>query len=179
MGIRKYLWKIFGDRRKAERYDATIPVDYAKKNGPVSLFFHTTNICRLGAFIETEKPMPVGTELELTLSVPDIGQDAVAQPKKVSFHAVVIHVRDGSRKSAGGMGVKFTDITEKDWKSVGSFLRWQKSHRGKVSVPAHGDAKQLKDAALGKEKVEDLKEAQRELAKEFELLEQESKRKKE
>lgn len=178
MGIRKYLWKIFGDRRKVERHDAAIPVDYAEKNGPINLFFHTVNICRFGAFIQTNKPLPVGTELELTLSVPDVEQDAIAQPIKVTCQAIVIHVQDGSKGLPRGMGVKFINITEKDWSVVGRFLIWQKSHRGKVSVPAKGDVRKLKDADLGEEKVKDLKETQSELAKEFELLEQESKRKK-
>ena len=178
MGIRRYLWRILGDKRKADRHHAVIPVDYAPEKGPVYLFFHTLDISRVGAFLQTPNLVPVGTDLELTFSVPDVEHDSVTQPKKVVCHAAVARVQEGRKGLPKGMGIKFTDLNEKDWKTIGNYLKWLKGKRGSASVPARGSPQQLKDAQLTQEKIEDIKEAQQELAKEFEMFKQESKSKK-
>ena len=86
------------------RYQVDIPVDYETRD--LFLGSRVTNISRGGLFIRTDNPLPVQTEVSLSLHLPE--DEAVIQARgrvvwnydvpRNSFHVV------------SGMGIKFVDL---------------------------------------------------------------------
>ena len=87
------------------RYQVDIPVDYETRD--LFLGSRVTNLSRGGLFIRTENPLPVQTEVQLSLHLPE--HDGIIQARgrvvwnydvpRNSFHVV------------SGMGIKFIDLT--------------------------------------------------------------------
>ena len=86
------------------RYQVDIPVDYETRD--LFLGSRVTNISRGGLFIRTENPLPVQTEVALSLHLPEDDRVIQARGRVVwnydvprdSFHVV------------SGMGIKFVDL---------------------------------------------------------------------
>ena len=87
------------------RYQVDIPVDYETRD--LFLGSRVTNISRGGLFIRTDNPLPVQTEVSLSLHLPQ--DEGVIEARgrvvwnfdvpKNSFHVV------------SGMGIKFIDLS--------------------------------------------------------------------
>lgn len=165
-----FFRRILGDRRKAERKDAMIPVDLETRGGHINLFLRTANISKGGAFIETDQPLPVGSEIGLTLAIPNLEGGPLAQPYKVTCRAVITHTQDNNRHGPRGMGVQFLDLSEEDWRIIDDFIRNLRSGRKVTSIPLSVQLPQLKNMPLPGEKVEEITHARSELSHEFEQL---------
>jgi type IV pilus assembly protein PilZ len=87
------------------RYQVDIPVDYETRD--LFLGSRVTNISRGGLFIRTDNPLPVQTEVNLSLHLPEDDRVIQARGRVVwnydvprnSFHVV------------SGMGIKFIDLS--------------------------------------------------------------------
>ena len=167
--MKRFLRRILKDRRRDRRNEIVISVDYSAKDGPVHLFLKTSNISRGGAFIETSKPLPPGSEIELAFILPTAKDDPLALPTKVSCRAVIMHSYEGGKAKRKGMGVKFIDLSDDGWKKVESFIKAKEAKRQTASVLI-ASMPDIKEMSLSEEKAKELAEAQKELAKEIELF---------
>ncbi len=104
------------DRRRYERYDVTISVDYA--SGDTFLFSYIQNISEMGIFIRSDEPLPVGTALELRFA-PD-GQEPIELSGEVTW---VNPYRPLGDNLNPGMGVRFKCLTPEMRERVVALVR--------------------------------------------------------
>jgi uncharacterized protein (TIGR02266 family) len=96
--------KTGADRRQHPRYDVKIKVDYRTMD--MFLSNYVTNISKGGVFIQTENPLPLQSEIHLTLSLPELGATIEAKGKV----AWTYDIKKGTSHIAPGMGIKFVDL---------------------------------------------------------------------
>lgn len=86
------------ERRDHERQPIELKVEYKRLNA----FFadYTKNISKGGTFIQTNKPLDVGTEFVFLLLVPTLDEP-------IKIHGEVIRVDRGDRGETPGMGIQF------------------------------------------------------------------------
>ncbi len=166
MVIKRIIRKILGERRKDDRSEIVIPVDFSTKDGPLHLFLKTSNISRGGAFIETSKPLDEGSELELAFVLPT-SDDPFAPPRKISCRAVIVHAYEDSKGKRRGIGVKFLDLSDSDWQKIEEFIKTMEEKRRTASISL-AKLPDVRDMPLSAEKAEEMKEAQKEALKELE-----------
>lgn len=92
------------DRRRHERYDTSISVDYW--SGETFLFSYITNISEMGIFIASRDPLAVGTMLNLRFMSP-VGSLLELEGEVVWINPVRM---DGDNVNPG-MGIRFTKLT--------------------------------------------------------------------
>src|SRR5258705_11853713 len=88
-------------RRRAERENFKVPVDYSAVDAFFSEF--TTNINEGGMFIETETPPPLDAVVQVQVRLPDL-----ERPIKIGGR--VAWVSDGKSGAPSGMGIEFHDL---------------------------------------------------------------------
>lgn len=105
------------ERRKEKRMHVSLPVKivFGKKE---ELSGVTDNISRLGSYVEVSRQFDSGTELDVTLDVPDYGQEKKSGGQ-VRCHGTVF--RCDLREGAGaepfyGIGVFFTSFYSREEK---------------------------------------------------------------
>ncbi len=106
------------DRRRSERAELIVRVDYATVDELFSEF--TRDVNEGGLFIETEKPRPAGTEVCLHFNLP--GSD-----RTVKTNGTVVRVCDGSDGSAAGMGIEFDDLPSDARSHINEVIRTLRS----------------------------------------------------
>lgn len=89
------------DRRRSDREDLKIRVDYSAVDAFFSEF--TTNVNEGGMFIATETPAPLDSEVALEFRLPGLDQP-------VSVSGRVAWLSDGKGESPVGMGIEFHDL---------------------------------------------------------------------
>jgi type IV pilus assembly protein PilZ len=92
------------ERRRYERFDTSIAVDYA--SGDTFLFSYIQNISEMGIFIRSDTPLPVGTKLELRFT-PD-GQTPLELAGEVTW---INPYRPFGDNLNPGMGVRFRELS--------------------------------------------------------------------
>jgi len=114
--IKIAYYKHVSDRRRYFRRPLRVKV--TEKVSGLFEHFGSTNISAGGMFLKSERPHPVGSELELEFALP--GRDGV-----VSVAARVVRtVPPGNRGGyEPGMGVEFTEIDPADKKAIEEFVR--------------------------------------------------------
>lgn len=104
------------ERRRYERFDTSIAVDYA--SGDTFLFSYIQNISEMGIFIRSEEPLPIGTALALRFS-PD-GQEAIELAGEVAW---VNPFRPFGDNLNPGMGVRFSSLSPDMRERIVSLVR--------------------------------------------------------
>jgi type IV pilus assembly protein PilZ len=102
------------ERRRAERADLVVRVDYQTVDEFFSEF--ARNINEGGLFIESETPHPLGTRVDLQFQLP--GSD---EPAQVS--GTVVRTSDGSATEPSGMGIEFDELDGQTRQRVDQLVR--------------------------------------------------------
>ena len=91
------------ERRRHPRYPAHLQVDYRQGDGHF-LFAYVENISEMGIFLQTEEPLPVGTELVVRFQQGE-------RPLQLRGRVVWINParRDGTDLNPG-MGIQFVEL---------------------------------------------------------------------
>jgi len=92
------------DRRQHPRYTVSIKVEYSTKGMFDSNY--VTNLSTGGVFIQTEKPYPMQSEIQLTFTLPEANAVIEAKGKVVWTY----DIRRGTTTIVPGMGIKFIDL---------------------------------------------------------------------
>jgi DNA-binding response OmpR family regulator len=77
-----------------------LPLQAAEEHSLPQVFWYMRDVGETGAFLETESPLPVGTQLNLSLDV---------DSAKILVAAKVVRVQEPSWGASGGVGVRFVD----------------------------------------------------------------------
>lgn len=99
------------ERRNEERAPIALRVDYKRLN----TFFadYTRNISKGGTFIQTDRPLDVGTEFKFILALPSLsGEDVVEDREGVSIELDgvvrwVVTTDEATEEMPAGMGIEF------------------------------------------------------------------------
>lgn len=102
------------ERRRAERTDLVVRVDYQTVDEFFSEF--ARNINEGGLFVESETPHPLGTRVELQFQLP--GSD---EPVQVS--GSVVRTSSGSGSEPPGMGIEFDILDGETRQRVDQLVR--------------------------------------------------------
>jgi type IV pilus assembly protein PilZ len=102
------------ERRRAERADLLVRVDYQTVDEFFSEF--ARNINEGGLFVESETPHPLGTRVALQFQLP--GSD---EPAQVS--GTVVRTTDGSDNEPPGMGIEFDHLDGQTRQRVDQLVR--------------------------------------------------------
>lgn len=113
---------------REDRIDHRVPiqllVDY--RSGGNYLFDFCRDMGSGGVFIETASPLAVGSDMELTFTIPD-SKETLRTVGKVIWSQAPIQDR---RDISVGMGVQFTNFSEQNRKTLDSFIQRYGSQRG-------------------------------------------------
>lgn len=94
------------NRRKDSRFDVTIKVDYSTKGMFVSNY--VTNLSKGGVFIQTDDPLPIQSQINLTFTLPDFNVKIEAKGKVTWTY----DIKRGTSTIVPGMGIKFTELAD-------------------------------------------------------------------
>jgi uncharacterized protein (TIGR02266 family) len=103
------------ERRQHERYQVEIKIDWSARD--LFMSSHVTNLSRGGLFIRCEVTLPLGTELNMVFWPPD-GQTIRALGRVVWTY----DVKRGTTTIVPGVGIRFIDISAKDWLLLEKYL---------------------------------------------------------
>jgi uncharacterized protein (TIGR02266 family) len=108
-------WEV-KERRKHQRVSARILIKY----GNADQFFtdYIQNISRGGIFVPTYNPLPPGTRLEISFSLP--GWDRLIETEGVVVHSVQSDPAQGAQPA--GMGVQFDKLSEESLELIDKYV---------------------------------------------------------
>lgn len=113
---------------REDRVDHRVPiqllVDY--RSGGNYLFDFCRDMGSGGVFIETNKPLSVGSDMELTFTIPD-SKETMRTVGKVIWSQSPLQDR---KDVTPGMGVQFTNFSEQNRKTLDQFIQRYGSQRG-------------------------------------------------
>jgi len=102
------------ERRRSERKQLTVKVAYTTVDEVFSEF--TRDINEGGLFIETEKPCPPGTSVNLHFNLPGGDETIVAT-------GLVVRVSPGDAGTAPGMGIEFDELGDAARQEINTLIR--------------------------------------------------------
>jgi type IV pilus assembly protein PilZ len=100
------------ERRRDPRYSVHIAVDCQTREMFVSNY--VTNISKGGVFVRTDTPLPLYSEIVLTLALPG-SERKIAARGKVAW---TYDVRKEDGRLVPGMGIKFLDMSPADREAI-------------------------------------------------------------
>jgi uncharacterized protein (TIGR02266 family) len=105
------------NQRRFQRIPMSLQVSFEDFKG---IFFeYTRDLSRSGIFVEMDPPVPIGTPLRLSFSLPDPFHQPV-----LAYGTVVRQVR-GSAEKPGGVGVRFIHIDEPSRRMIDALVAAQ------------------------------------------------------
>lgn len=92
------------ERRRHERHQVKLTVKFTSPKAFLQQY--TRDLSKGGLFIQTDKPLPQGTEVALKLHLP-------LTKRELDVPGRVAHIRPvGSNGEPAGIGIEFTDLTD-------------------------------------------------------------------
>lgn len=115
------------DDRTDRRVPIQLLVDY--KSGGNYLFDFCKDLGTGGVFIQTDKPLPTGSPIDLTFTIPDSKETLSAKGTVIWVQSPVAARRD----LTPGMGVQFSSFSGEQRRVLEDFV--QRYHGSKKTVP--------------------------------------------
>ncbi len=103
------------NQRRAARLHHEIPVAYRSVGSFLSDW--ATNISHGGLFINTRKPLPVGTAVKILVQLP-----GASFPFELAGRVTRVTAFDNKANMVPGMGVEFTDVDEQKRREISTFV---------------------------------------------------------
>jgi len=103
------------NQRRAARLHHEIPVAYRSVGSFLSDW--ATNISHGGLFINTRKPLPVGTAVKILVQLP-----GASFPFELAGRVTRVTQFDNKANMVPGMGVEFTDVDDAKRKQISAFV---------------------------------------------------------
>jgi uncharacterized protein (TIGR02266 family) len=103
-------------RREHSRHAVDLKVDCSTRDAFLSS--RVTNLSRGGLFIRGDRSLPVGSEVDLTLTLAGSGTRIRARGRVIWNYDIL----KGTSHVVPGMGIKLLDLTSEDHRRLGEFL---------------------------------------------------------
>lgn len=104
------------NRRRANRLQHELPVAYRSVGSFITDW--ATNISQGGLFINTRKPLPVGTEVKIIIQLPGTGF-----PFDITGRVARVAEWDNRHNQAPGMGIEFTELDRAKLERIEAFVQ--------------------------------------------------------
>lgn len=104
------------NKRRATRLHHEIPVAYRSVGSFLTDW--ATNISQGGLFINTRKPLPVGTDVKILIQLP-----GAAFPYELHGRVARVTEFDNAANMVPGMGVEFTGVDEAKKREIEAFVQ--------------------------------------------------------
>ena len=102
------------DRRRSERVDMVVRVDYKTVDELFSEF--ARNINEGGVFVETETPSEIGSSVAMQFRIP-------GSEEPIQVMGRVVRVTEGDRHEPPGMGIEFEDLDDQSRDLINDLVR--------------------------------------------------------
>ncbi len=102
------------DRRRSERTDLVVRVDYQTVDDLFSEF--ARNINEGGIFVETDAPPEVGSSVDLQFKLP-------GKEDPFRLKGTVVRISNGEGAEAPGMGIEFEDLGPDEQQCINELVR--------------------------------------------------------
>ena len=109
-----HAWDEPSERRRSDRTELTVRVDYSTVDELFSEF--TRDVNEGGLFLETEKIRPAGTLVSMQFNLPG-GTEAIRTQGRV------VHTTEGESGSPTGMGIEFEELGERERAQIDELIR--------------------------------------------------------
>jgi uncharacterized protein (TIGR02266 family) len=103
------------NKRRSARLHHEIPVAYRSVGSFLTDW--ATNISRGGLFINTRKPLPVGTSVRILVQLP-----GASFPFQLGGRVTRVTEYDNRANMVSGMGVEFVDVDEAQRREIEAFV---------------------------------------------------------
>jgi uncharacterized protein (TIGR02266 family) len=103
------------NKRRAQRLDHEIPVAYRSVGSFLTDW--ATNISQGGLFINTRKPLPVGTAVKILVQLP-----GASFPFQLEGRVTRVTEFDNRANMVPGMGVEFTGVDDAKRRDIEAFV---------------------------------------------------------
>ena len=103
-----------GERRRSQRADCVVRVDYKTVDELFSEF--ARNINEGGLFVETEAPPGVGSVVALEFKIP-------GSPEPIQVMGRVVRTSEGERGETPGMGIEFENLDDQSRDLINGLVR--------------------------------------------------------
>ena len=103
------------NQRRATRLHHELPIAYRSVGSFLTDW--ATNISRGGLFINTRKPLPVGTAVKILVQLP-----GASFPFQLGGRVTRITEYDNRANMVPGMGVEFTDVNDAQKREIEAFV---------------------------------------------------------
>ncbi len=103
------------NKRRAARLDHEIPVAYRSVGSFLTDW--ATNISQGGVFINTRKPLPVGTSVKILIQLP-----GASFPYQLSGRVARVSEYDNRANMVPGMGIEFVEVDETKRRDIEAFV---------------------------------------------------------
>lgn len=113
------------NKRVAARLQHELPVAYRSVGSFLSDW--ATNISNGGLFINTRKPLPVGTDVKILIQIP-----GAAFPWELHGRVARVTEFDNAANMVPGMGVQFTDVDDGRKREIDEFVKRLRKEFGEV-----------------------------------------------
>lgn len=134
------------ERRRALRANAEIPLEIKKEKGVIEA--RTENISSSGAYCTLDRFVPLNTELNVSLILPDEDIKEEEKAKRVTCHGIVVRTEptgEGDEHTGYGMAICFTDLARRDREKIKDYvIRKLPEDRRKLAA-RRGDASESYD----------------------------------
>jgi uncharacterized protein (TIGR02266 family) len=104
------------NKRISARLQHELPVAYRSVGSFLSDW--ATNISNGGLFINTRKPLPVGTDVKILIQIP-----GAAFPWELHGRVARVTEFDNAANMVPGMGVQFTDVDDARKREIDEFVK--------------------------------------------------------
>ncbi len=109
------------DRRKSDRMDLVVRVDYRTVDELFSEF--ARNINEGGIFVETDAPHPLGTQVHLQFQIP-------GSEEPLQVVGCVVHISEKDPTEPSGMGIEFDDLDSQEQQRIKELVRSLRTSAG-------------------------------------------------
>lgn len=100
------------ERRRNRRFDVEIKVDYQTRD--IFTSNYVMNLSKGGVFIQSDSPHPIGTEIHLTFTLPELNTTIQVNGEV----AWTYDIQRGTSAILPGMGIRFIDLSPEDKKQL-------------------------------------------------------------
>ncbi len=109
-----HAWDEPSERRRSDRTELTVRVDYSTVDELFSEF--TRDVNEGGLFLETDEIRPAGTLVSMQFNLPG-GAEAIQTQGRV------VHTTQGDSGSPRGMGIEFEELGERERAQIDELIR--------------------------------------------------------
>jgi hypothetical protein len=123
------------ERRRRRRIDIGLPIEICYNNNRI--LAETANISILGAYLQSNKEIPIGTALTVTLKIPGLRKVKPVNSRQIGCTGVVFRCQDILPSGTYGIGIFFRAFSKDNERVLSRYIDHillQEKQKGKIFI---------------------------------------------